>query len=254
MKHAEASWMSRRRSGGTGRRARFRTWFPFREWRFESSLRHCKQGKDLRQEWVLALSLCTRPSGNFWYRSGPHVEGSMAAFRRTIRALHVGLTAIMTLVAGVPRFCCACPGEGSTPSTPKSAPRSAGCCCCCGGDCSGAAGSKSACCSREAPPSDPEESSPAIQPDRPWTHGSESSSTQRRPAKCRVAELPRPEAALPSWSDSASDEGRPSNVALPAQVDPAHALPGAAAGPRLWRPHTLPPPTDLVTLLQHLLI
>src|SRR5436190_14081164 len=28
------------RSGGTGRRARFRTWFPLREWRFESSLRH----------------------------------------------------------------------------------------------------------------------------------------------------------------------------------------------------------------------
>src|SRR5262249_1278613 len=28
------------RSGGIGRRARFRTWFPFREWRFESSLRH----------------------------------------------------------------------------------------------------------------------------------------------------------------------------------------------------------------------
>src|SRR5580692_5135601 len=30
-----------RRSGAIGRRARFRTWFPFREWRFESSLRHC---------------------------------------------------------------------------------------------------------------------------------------------------------------------------------------------------------------------
>src|SRR5262249_29137236 len=28
------------RSGGIGRRARFRTWFPLREWRFESSLRH----------------------------------------------------------------------------------------------------------------------------------------------------------------------------------------------------------------------
>ena len=28
------------RSGRTPQRARFRTWFPFREWRFESSLRH----------------------------------------------------------------------------------------------------------------------------------------------------------------------------------------------------------------------
>ena len=32
-----------------GRRARFRTWFPLREWRFESSLRHCNQGKWLRR-------------------------------------------------------------------------------------------------------------------------------------------------------------------------------------------------------------
>src|SRR5438445_13259108 len=30
---------SRRRSGGIGRRARFRTWYPLRVWRFESSLR-----------------------------------------------------------------------------------------------------------------------------------------------------------------------------------------------------------------------
>src|SRR5215831_19430628 len=38
-----------RRSGGIGRRARFRTWFPFREWRFESSLRHWTKGARMRR-------------------------------------------------------------------------------------------------------------------------------------------------------------------------------------------------------------
>src|SRR5262245_52550714 len=43
-----------RRSGGTGRRARFRTWFPFREWRFESSLRHL-EGQGFTDNVALAL-------------------------------------------------------------------------------------------------------------------------------------------------------------------------------------------------------
>src|SRR5262249_44134836 len=39
--HGGARMMQRRsRSGGIGRRASFRSWFPQREWRFESSLRH----------------------------------------------------------------------------------------------------------------------------------------------------------------------------------------------------------------------
>jgi hypothetical protein len=175
--------------------------------------------------------------------------GIMATFHGTIRAIHICLTATMTLVAGIPHFCCACPGRASMPSTPKSAPHPAPCCCCDG--CSQAPGSRPGCCSREAPSHS--EEPPSAQPDRPREQSLASSSTQRRQPKCRISESPRPEGVLPSWSGSLGGEGQASDVALPAQLDPARPSP-VAAGRRMWRPHTLPPATDLVTLLQHLLI
>ena len=55
------------RSGGSGLRARFRTWFPFREWRFESSLRHCCTRNGLRCRGVnpfLFPSVPRPPRGN----------------------------------------------------------------------------------------------------------------------------------------------------------------------------------------------
>src|SRR5262249_27668378 len=46
---------SRSRSGGIGRRARFRTWFPLREWRFESSLRQYVLQANLKRTLWLCL-------------------------------------------------------------------------------------------------------------------------------------------------------------------------------------------------------
>ena len=50
MKKADIS-----RSGGTGRRASFRSWFPYREWRFKSSLRHVYRATTYVNNVVVAL-------------------------------------------------------------------------------------------------------------------------------------------------------------------------------------------------------
>jgi hypothetical protein len=153
-----------------------------------------------------------------------------------LRAGLIGTTALMTLIAGLPQFACACAGKSGQPIAAAKALVARGCSC--GGSCCASAAEqehKKPCCQNEsrtstAPPS-----------------GSLAWQTT-----CKVALAPASVFVSPSPAQVWSPD---SNSPLPLAILPTPGDGSSASwnGTALCLPHHTPPP-DLVTVLHRFLI
>ena len=168
----------------------------------------------------------------------------MAYIGKAILTCQVHLTAIMTLVGGMPHFVCRCPGElAKTDSRP--AAQTAACCCC--GSCGVLNGeqeksdNRRACCGQKSAPGKSK-------------RATRSHSHQVTGSDCtKVTGLPKDPAVSTTKSSklvdvSSSVWAAPLAVASPSlQTAPQSSL-------SRWTVHSPAPPTDRVISLQRLLI
>ncbi len=166
----------------------------------------------------------------------------MGAFGRMAWIGLVWLTAVTTLIAGVPQLDCRCPtGQvksiclGSVSETSE---------CCCGGTCCAqrivpiGQAQEGACCGRH-------QSQPANGP---------SGAGYRAERTGCVKTLAQPEsAALTQTKTAAGEELIPAPVLVPPAAL-VYPWPVSGQDRASWAVHAPAPPADLVTILQHLLI
>ena len=164
----------------------------------------------------------------------------MATFTNLVTTIHVWLTALMMLVAGIPQLRCGCPGGDvkPSPSAPDSQP--AGCCCC--------GATREAC--GEAVSSDEKDKCCCCHPsqERPTTDSERGPRAGLQKPRC-IKELQRTVSVAPPRTEQSDHQEQA--IAPLARTVPV-CLPVFPLSPRIWRLHLLPPPTDLITLLQHL--
>ncbi len=177
----------------------------------------------------------------------------MGRFRQTALVAQVWVTAVMTLVAGLPHFDCRCPDGRVKPFCLSFAFETSGCCCsgtCCSpteesanrsgyGTTPARQAKKAPCCSRHRGPETSE---------LPSANGCRAGGS----GCVRTLTQPQDVACAPSQATGRADVA--ALVAVPASVSFVHALPAAAHNQPSWETHSLAPPVDLVTVLQHLLI
>lgn len=174
-----------------------------------------------------------RPSQQGWPHcwSSRTFELKMAIFGKTVPIFLVWLTAISTLIAGLPRLECRCPNGHVKPFCISSIlPLAGGC----GGDgkcCCGKRGIYAGCCARHSL----EHGRPSLQ----------RSSCVKTPASGTIAIV---EAKTAVVQDFVTATGCP--AALPGNT----CCSADVRGRLLAKTHLLPPPADLITLLGHLLI
>ncbi len=165
----------------------------------------------------------------------------------------VCVTAIMTLIAGLPHFDCVCPsGQHKPLCLGITAPR--GGCCCGGACCSSSSGQK--CCggaSQETPPAAQSQArccrqrQPRARGDRP-TPGLDATGCRKKTVtgESIIAVAPTQSSAKQTPADSFS---------VPvAQLAIIASAPMTGNSPLSWHEYELPPPTDLVIVLLHFLI
>src|SRR5215510_3231127 len=156
--------------------------------------------------------------------------GSMAAFTNLVTTIHVWLTALMTLVAGIPQLRCGCPGGDvkASPSAPACA--AAGCCCCTathqerGQAASSDEKHKCSCCHQS--------------PERRTANSETEPSADLQKPRC-IKELQRTVAVAPPRTEK--NDHRKQAVALLARAIPV-CFPVVPPSPRIWRLPLLPPP------------
>jgi hypothetical protein len=161
----------------------------------------------------------------------------MAIFCKAASVGQVWLTAVMTLVAGIPQVECVCARESARPS-PAGKALAASPCCCGGGCC---AFQKGGCCrARGSVPSTP------VLASESGNVSTSSHGSLQRP-QCRTA-LAQPDAFSPAVVKTSVPL---SAVPGPVLYTPLVLMPGIFAS---HSPAPLAPPPDLVTLHQHFLI
>jgi hypothetical protein len=161
----------------------------------------------------------------------------MTLLRRTFLVGMVWLAAAGTLLAGFPRLECLCPANVATEK--QSAPAKRGCCCC-GGECASGEGCPS--CGRAA--QSPDEDDPAVL---------KASGPALKRVPCQRVPV---RAEIVTAVDNAANKAAAGHaVALAGHLCLTHAiLSSFVSNQRDSRAiHLLPPPTDLVTVLQHFL-
>jgi hypothetical protein len=163
----------------------------------------------------------------------------MAFSRKLALAGLVWLTAAMTLVAGLPHWSCRCDVGPTRRETAGHTPGAPGCpCCgCCAGDPAAGESGKAPCCARKSDPRPADESDPG--------------GDQIHPARC-VRDL-APAVPAGTAEKGPRSDGLSPSAAPPDQAEPPVPAPPPACG-RDWQLHSPAPPTDLVTVLLHLLI
>jgi hypothetical protein len=178
----------------------------------------------------------------------------MGIVGRTALVARAWLMAVGVLLAGLPHFHCRCPngeekrmclGLASKPTN-----------CCCGGSCcSSAQGSDCPCCLRGA------SGSIEGQPDSPCCrHQSQANSEQafsgsrlgcggcaRTPAQVEAFGITHIKTVANGDLTPGSFQALPSPVFLSSSSRAAH-------GPSSWQTDALPPPTDLIIVLEHFII
>lgn len=170
----------------------------------------------------------------------------MKLIRPVIRAGAVWLTALMTLVTGLPHFVCICPDGHRKPFCLGFCSPTTGCCC------------ASECCARSEAPSSP--NADTMETCCSCHHKARSSNTKQVPHAqlasqgCRKTIVQADFAIVTTGWRTAVDPS--------ALVFPVPALDSVVKGPCpfdldgrfAWRSCRIPPPTDLVVTLKHLLI
>jgi hypothetical protein len=177
----------------------------------------------------------------------------MRRLRRASWSLLVWLTAVSTLVANTPHMACACPQTVDTNATPQVHQ----CCCCCSKQISDSDSAvtentkveKKSCCHDEEPNSSDEPAPPPQDPPAKTNTTSGHDDPAWRLPGCRKAQ---------TQSDNFTLESKEKDPKQSlSQFNQSHQVVLALSAPRArmeWDGYTLPPPTDLITLLQHLLI
>jgi hypothetical protein len=182
----------------------------------------------------------------------------MSMFGRILWTAHVWLTATMTLVAGIPLADCICPDGTRKVFCSGCAANEARCCQTASCSPSPQANSngpvkRAACCAHSAVPKTPTNQT---------TLGSKTvrQQPQQKPGPdgqvtalgCRRALAEQQAPVVTS-----AEKSRPESVlalALPAVAVPIAFLTKAPPCPLAWQSYRLPPPTDLVIVLQHFVI
>ncbi len=163
----------------------------------------------------------------------------------------VGLTAVSTLIAGLPHGVCRCPNGQIKLFCFSSPSQTAKCCCngsCCGSEdgtektCqSGSSGAKAeggCCCSQHG-----DDDTGAAAGARVTVQGNCCTKTFVLP---EMQSLPQSKAALSDGVDVVKF--------ATLEIAICHALPAPEAHKTPWEAFRVPPPTDLLTVLQHLTI
>ena len=193
----------------------------------------------------------------------------MRRFRKTAMILLVWVTSASTLLAGIPRLECGCPGGkvqsgGPGPSAKERT-------CCCGKSCptkasanwsgpsEGQAQKKTSCCGGMAEqqgqgqPGDKGTSSKGSQKERTQTPGKSGKQLLAGTNGCQKT-LVQPEQQSLSRAETNDRQALATGLFFSSASAPAFFLTGPALVRNSWEVFLLPPPTDLVTLLQRLTI
>jgi hypothetical protein len=175
----------------------------------------------------------------------------MQYLRKTGLALLVSLTAISTLIAGMPHWVCLCPNGQVKPFCLSSPSKTAKCCCngsCCGSEAgtektcqSGSSGPKAegGCCSAQH-----EDDETGAAPGAGFT-------AQRN---CCTKTLVLSETQLFSEAKVVSSSGVDFLKLATPEAGISHFLSVPEAPNTPWEVFRVPPPTDLITVLQRLTI
>ncbi len=162
----------------------------------------------------------------------------------------VWLTAIMTLVAGLPHFDCRCPDGNLKPRCLGFTSKSSGCCC--GGKCCSLAGND-CCCGRKGDPSRPKAGGGVLCQEDQQTGSSRDARQQVQSNGC-IRTVAGVEFFTRSQPKVSVGEYSTLSSALPLQAIYNFSSPTTNHGGKFREIHLLSPPTDLVVLLLHLLI
>jgi hypothetical protein len=180
---------------------------------------------------------------------------TMALLYKTVLVGQVWLTAIMTLIAGIPQFSCICRNGGTKPVCVSLATDTPGCCCG-GGNCCSPSPGRSGCCRNPAK---------AANTDQP-THksccaerGDQNPDLQQgvqlnAGQKCCTKTLTPPQVTAVSYHKTVVERDASFLALIPQSVTLSPPSLATAKGPTLWQISLVVPPTDLVDLLQHYLI
>ncbi len=173
--------------------------------------------------------------------------------RKTTLVATVWLTAAMTVVAGVPQFDCMCRNGQMKQACPGS--RSLNTNCCCGGACcSGANSGSHSCCARTKGSAEPKRSSCCARHHESRQTFASATPSFGTDSSCCTKTPVAPEAIAVSQCKSVVHD----DMAAPLWILPAVTLvplsPITTSRQTSWQTNLLAPPTNLVTLLQRLVI
>jgi hypothetical protein len=216
-------------------------------------VRHSKKRRFLRLRLVRAVEVASHTGADLDERAVGGKNGNMRFLGGAVQVGFVCLTALSTLIAGVPYFDCVCPNGNHKPfclgvSSPQTG-------CCCGGSCCSSSAGKCCCCKAQ-------DSSPDEQSEQSCCCKSQQQSSTDAPAKgirvegsCCQKTLASNEFLSISPTKEIAKQNSMDRFFVPLP-QPVSVPPALAAGRRLFSSHRcdLPPPPDLVITLQHFLI
>jgi hypothetical protein len=167
---------------------------------------------------------------------------AMKAIRKALQTGILSLTAVMTLIAGIPHFTCVCPNGKIKPFCFGVAVNSSGCCC--GKACCASGPSGKCCCGSSGGCACPEKADKT--PKSP-ENGYQAKSS------CCTKTLAEQEISLVSTGKPTLDQAEA--PAFSHDDGPlVQSWPSATTARVAWHIHLVAPPTDLVISLQHFLI
>ena len=174
----------------------------------------------------------------------------MALLTKTAIVGQVLLTAIMTLVAGMPHFSCVCP-DGSLKANCFTF--SSGSCCCGTGNCCGATDGEGCCSRSKNSLSTGEGKRPCCGQHQDQKARGLSGGSFESKAPCCNRSLAVPDAASASYSKTLPSKDI-SFESLSISVSSLSPVAKEAKFAGLWQTHQVAPPTDLFAIFCHLII
>jgi hypothetical protein len=179
----------------------------------------------------------------------------MAYLGKAAMVGQVWLTAIMTLIAGMPHFSCLCPDGAVKPLCVSLTADSSGCCCAGGKCCAHSRHSETGCCKAtkpvEAGRSTAKSCCAAKQNHKPAEQSAPRFQAER---KCCVKTPAQPPITAVSYYKTVIERDVSFAPLLPQSAALSTSWRAGAHGPAAWQINLTAPPTDLVDLLQRYLI
>jgi hypothetical protein len=177
---------------------------------------------------------------------------TMASFVRMARIGYIWLTALMTLVAGMPHFSCRCPDGHVKPLCTGTVSAASGCCCS-GACCSSSKGGTSCCRAQNRVGANQLQARSCCKHQDRQTNGSPGKQQVFGARGCTRTLAPSGVFAF-SYGKTIVSKDLIAGAFLPPQAVAVVYLPTMAGGTPSWQSHQIAPPTNLVTTLQRFLI